>query len=311
MEVDKLVVIKKQTQLEELLVRHSTTSQAKFYLEAGGHSYEDYDAAHRAYVGSLQRTTAVLPNKLRTQIVDKRDLATFQFGERDLVIVVGDDGLLVNVSKYVGKQPVILVNPDEERFDGVLATCNDIKFPKVLKKTLEGDVEMQGLTMAEVQLDDGQSIRALNDLFIGRKTHPSSRYILEWNGMRERQSTSGMVISTGTGSTGWLTSFKTFIERMTGGRYSYPYDVPFDRTADYLIFTVREPFPSKITDTNIVHGMITRNNPLKIESNIPEEGVIFGDGVEKDYLEFNSGRTAIVQPSSDKVYLVIARDINN
>jgi NAD kinase len=304
MKVDKIVVVKRQTPLEELLVRHSTTSQAKFYLESSGHSYNSYKVAHETYKNGLKKTLAAIPTKLRTQVIDKTDLGTVQFGDRDLVVVVGDDGLLVNVAKYIGDQQVIPVNPDEERFDGILASCNVGNFPCLFERTLEGKIEIQPLTMAEVQLDDGQIIRALNDLFVGRKTHVSSRYSIEYRGIKEKQSSSGIIVSTGTGSTGWLTSVMMGAQAIANGEATLSREIPFQRDADYLMFAVREPFPSKITGTSVVYGKVTKENPLIIKSNIPGEGVIFGDGIEKDYLEFTSGRTATIQPSKQKVYLV-------
>lgn len=304
MEPDKIVVIKRHTPLEELLVRHSTTSQARFYLESSGHSYESYENGHKAYREGLRRTLSSIPSKLRTQTVDKQELATFQFGNKDLIVVVGDDGLLVNVAKYVGAQPIISVNPDEERFDGVLSSCSASYFPQTLKKVLEDKAEMQLLTMAEARLDDGQIIRALNDLFVGRKTHVSARYELSYKNIKEKQSSSGIIISTGTGSTGWMTSIVRGAQAITGDQINVEKSVPFAKDSNYLLFAVREPFPSKITGTGLVYDKITRNNPLIVKSEMPADGVIFGDGIENDYLEFNSGRTATIQPSENKIYLV-------
>ena len=126
MKVNKIVFVKRQTPLEELLVRYSTTSQARFYLEAAGHSYNSYEAAHETYKDGLKKTLAAIPSKLRTQVVNKTDLGTILFGDRDFVVVVGDDGLLVNVAKYIGDQQVISVNPDQERFDAVFVVCDQL-----------------------------------------------------------------------------------------------------------------------------------------------------------------------------------------
>ena len=304
MEIDKIVVVKRHTPLEELLIRHSTTSQAKFYLEAAGHSYEAYEKAHDTYKEGLRATLSSIPTRIRNQTIDKKELSTFQFGDRDLVVVVGDDGLVVNVAKYIGRQSIISVNPDEQRFDGVLASCNSYSFPQTLRKVLENKVEIQYLTMAEARLDDGQIIKALNDLFVGRKTHVSARYELNYKNIKERQSSSGIIISTGTGSTGWMTSVIIGAQTIANDEVVKTEMVPFQRDADHLLFAVREPFPSKITGTNQVIGKITRSTPLTIKSDMPIDGVIFGDGIEEDYLEFNSGRTATIQPSENKVSLI-------
>ncbi|MGJ8744831.1 hypothetical protein [Polaribacter sp.] len=53
--------------------------------------------------------------------------------------------------------------------------------------------------------------------------------------------------------------------------------------AQKLIFVVREPFLSKLSQITIGHGSITKNNTLKIESNMPTKGIIFSDGIEADF----------------------------
>lgn len=303
MKRNKIVVVKKPTLLEELLWRHATTSQAKFYLEASGQSFDWYESAHNAYHEGFRETLNSLPQEIRSQVIERNDLDTFQFSDDDLVVAVGDPGLLVNVAKYVGDQPIISVNPDKKRFDDILSSCDVNTFPRVLGNTLENKTEIEPLTMAEARLDDGQVIYALNDLFIGRKTHVSSRYSIEYQGESEKHSSSGIIVCTGTGSTGWMTSVITGAAKISQNG-STNKDVPFPRDSDYLVFSVREPFPTKVTGTSLVYGHVTKDNPLVLVSNMPEEGVIFSDGIEKDCLVFTSGRTATIRPSDKKVQLI-------
>lgn len=74
--------------------------------------------------------------------------------------------------------------------------------------------------------------------------------------------------------------------------------------SDFLFFTVREPFPSKTTAASIVFGRITEQQPLVIESQMGEQGVIFSDGIEQDFLEFNSGTRAVLGIAERKGSLV-------
>ena len=74
--------------------------------------------------------------------------------------------------------------------------------------------------------------------------------------------------------------------------------------ANYLFYTVREPFPSKTTGASLVFGRVTAETPLKLESRMPEHGVIFSDGIESDFLEFNSGTKAVVGIAERKGMLV-------
>ena len=64
--------------------------------------------------------------------------------------------------------------------------------------------------------------------------------------------------------------------------------------ADYLCFTVREPFPTSRTGTTLVLGRIARGQTLVLGSLTAEKGVIFSDGIERDFLEFNSGSMATI-----------------
>ena len=141
--------------------------------------------------------------------------------------------------------------------------------------------------MAKATLNDGQELLAVNDLFIGPRYQTSARYEMQINGKREVQSSSGIIISTGLGSTGWLKSVVAGASGVMGG--SREVEASFDWGADQLKFAVREPFPSQTTGTDLVYGEIAGNCNMKISSLMAGNGVIFSDGMVDDFLEFNSG----------------------
>jgi hypothetical protein len=70
-------------------------------------------------------------------------------------------------------------------------------------------------------------------------------------------------------------------------------------------FTVREPFPTHTNGTSLAFGRVTPVAPLTLESQMPENGVIFSYGIEKDFLEFNSGTHAEVTLAERKGVLVL------
>lgn len=135
---------------------------------------------------------------------------------------------------------------------------------------------------------DGQSLLAVNDLFIGPKSHTSAQYILQWNGAEEVQSSSGIIVSTGLGSTGWFQSILAGAMAITG-EASHPLLQGFSWSDRKLQFSVREPFPSRTTGVALTFGTIEPDSPLQLGSLMPENGVIFSDGIEDDYLQFNAG----------------------
>jgi len=147
---------------------------------------------------------------------------------------------------------------------------------------------------------------AVNDLFIGQKTHVSARYHIQYDQIGEYQSSSGIIVSTGLGATGWLKSIVAGASGITGTGEEIP--IPIGRQAwgaDYLRFTVREPFPSRATGASIVFGRISADKPMRITSCMPENGVIFSDGIESDFLLFRSGLVAEITVAEKKGRLIL------
>src|SRR4029079_18687188 len=89
---------------------------------------------------------------------------------------------------------------------GVLLPFSPPSAAKGVARALDGTAQCSEVTMAEVRLNDGQSLLAFNDFYIGQRTHVSSRYSLTWHQRTEQQSSSGVLVSTGAGSTGWFSS---------------------------------------------------------------------------------------------------------
>jgi hypothetical protein len=72
-----------------------------------------------------------------------------------------------------------------------------------------------------------------------------------------------------------------------------------------LLWAVREPFASHTTQTGLVMGRLGEREELVIESLMASGGVIFSDGVEADFLEFNGGSIARLAVANERARLVI------
>jgi NAD kinase len=308
---EKIVVITQRTALQELIERFNTREQARFYVEHMGASFTEYEAAHDTYEAALRALRVALPTGMRSQVVERGFLPTFTFGEHDLVLTLGPDGLVVNAAKYLAGQPLLAFNPDPTRIDGILAPFAVPQAPPLIQRALRAELPLKRVSMAQATLNDGQVLYAVNDLFIGQRTHVSARYELRWGKAAERQSSSGIIVSTGAGSTGWRRSILTGASRPVEA-YSRDAAVRqvreqyrFDWEADYLEFSVREPFVSRVSSAEIACGRIHGGEPLLITSQMPQNGVIFSDGIESDYLEFNTGAIAEVGLAARKLHLVV------
>jgi NAD kinase len=289
---NKIVLITRKTRIDELIVRFNTLGQARFYVEHLGADFTDYMDEHENYYNSLDQVKVELERLGRLQVTDRAYLPNFLFGPEDTIVVLGQDGLVANTVKYSQGLPILGVNPDPERWDGVLVPFEADDLHDAIMELFNGGMERKRVTMAAASLNDGQRLLAVNDFFIGVRSHTSARYIIGARGERERHSSSGVIVSTGLGSTGWYKSLLTGALAIAsqGHEQAQPrQSVSFPWDSEFLRFTVREPFPSKTSSATLVHGEITRDNPLELTSLTAEGGVIFSDGIEKDFLDFNSG----------------------
>ncbi|MBI3553598.1 MAG: sugar kinase [Elusimicrobia bacterium] len=308
---DQIVVITKKTALDELVERFNSRDQARFYVEHMGASFSEYQASHDAYQRALELLRRSLPGGVRAQFVERQFLPTFLFGESDLVATLGPDGLVANTAKYLKDQPLLALNPDARRVDGILVPFSVEQAPEAFSAALSGGLPARGVTMAKASLNDGQTLYAINDLFIGPRSHVSARYRITFCGRSEDQSSSGLIVTTGAGSTGWFRSLLTgaagLVDGFTKARANAPVSegYRFDWEADLLYFTVREPFVSKTSKAGLVFGRIEPGRELELVSYMPQNGLIFSDGIEADCLEFNSSAIARIGLAERKLNLLV------
>lgn len=299
----RFILVTRKTRLQELVERFNTWPQAKFYLEHNQVDTQDYLDEHDLYQRRLLEAEKILKSQRSFQLLERSFLPNYQFHPTDIVVVIGQDGLVANTLKYLDGQPIIAVNPDPARWDGKLLPFEIGDLAKVVQRAEKGDAACQSITFAEAKTNDGQRMLAVNDLFIGPKSHSSALYNLSWAGQMEFQSSSGIIVSTGFGSTGWFQSILAGALGVTG-ESSHDLKQGFAWHDERLQFAVREPFPSRNTGTRLVFGEVTAKKKLWLESLMPENGVIFSDGIEKDYLTFNSGCIADITLSKTKGVLV-------
>src|SRR5262249_15439143 len=187
--------------IEGLIARYHTLAQARFYLEHLGADFADYQREHETYVAARREVIALLAQRGRHQAIDRDFLPNFLFAPDDIVVALGQDGLVANTMKYLAGQPLGGVNPDAVRYDGVLLRFKPPDLAAILDDVVAGKRPMKTVTMAKAALGDGQVLYAVNDLFIGPRSHVSARYEIGLGAQHEIQSSSGIIVSTGLGST--------------------------------------------------------------------------------------------------------------
>jgi len=294
----RVVVVHRRTELDELTARHSTRGQAEFFLKSRAQSIAALDVADEQESKAVQSVGVSIPADWRRADVERSDLPQFLFGPEDIVAVVGRDGLVANVAKYVTTQPVVGFNPHPESNAGVLTRFDPASAPDVLRAVATGRARVTARTMVTARTDDGQSLDALNDLYIGDAGHQSARYdvLTPDAAMVESQSSSGIVVGTGTGATGWLASLAH-----DRGRTDLLPGVADPR----LAWFVREAWPSPFTGASLTAGALVAGQNLQVTVK-SESLVVFGDGIEVDALALGHGQRLMVGVAERRLALVEA-----
>lgn len=292
----RVVLVTRPTRLDELVAKYQTLDQARFYIEHLGADFSDYLRENEAYAASLRVVVEALQAWGRYQILERAHLTNFVFAGDDIVVALGQDGLVANTLKYLDGQPLLGVNPEPGRYDGVLLPFEARQLASVLPQVARGKGRVSLVTLAEATLSDGQVLRAVNELFIGPRTHSSALYDIAFQGKSEAQSSSGLIVSTGLGSSAWL---KSIVMGSLGIAGAVGHDaqgagdyqaMPWD--TDHLVFAVREPFASRASQAHLLYGEIGPADTLTLRSRMPDNGVIFSDGMESDFLRFTAGMEA-------------------
>lgn len=274
----RAVVVTRRSELDELTARHGTRQAAEFFLRSRGRDLDVVRARHAALDQAVATVSALVPSDWRRGHVERADLDRFLFAPEDVIVAVGQDGLVANVAKYLDGQPIVGIDPEPGRNPGVLVPHAPAEVADLLRRLATTPVSER--TMVRAETDDGQRLVALNEAYVGDTSHQSARYLLAVGGETERQSSSGLLVGTGTGATGWCAS-------VARERVDAPEQPRHDEAM--LCWFVREAWPSPVTGTTLTAGNLRDDECLELVAE-SERLVVFGDGIESDRIALAWGQ---------------------
>ncbi|HET9654573.1 MAG TPA: hypothetical protein VFP72_04415 [Kineosporiaceae bacterium] len=281
----RVVIVHRPSELTELQRRHGTRRHAEFFLRSRGRTLAEVQARHDALDLALRAAADAVPTGWRRGDVQRGDLDRFLFEPTDIVVAVGQDGLVANLAKYLTGQPVVGIDPEPGRNPGVLVTRGPADLGALLPAAAGGAAAVTHRTMVTATCDDGQELTALNEIYLGHAGHQSSRYTLTADhGISESQSSSGIIIGTGTGASGWCRSI--WRERRSTLQLPEP-------AVPELVWFVREAWPSPATGVDHTEGRLGPGQALRVTIGC-DALVVFGDGLESDRLTATWGQSVSI-----------------
>ncbi len=292
MNIDQIVLVVKKTDYEQLVLRHASVTQATFALGQKGDRLETYARAHEAYERAILAIRMHLPKQIPLEVIDQERSTLYPWRKGQLVIVCGPDGLFVNLAKSITDQPVIAVNPDPTRVSGKIMLHAPSDVGGLVKKVIDDTVQIVPITLGKVTTNDGQELYAVNDFLVGRNDQRAARYVIECEGRKEQQCSSGVIVAAPLGATGWIKSVMDMVRALAGtSGPAWPLFTGWNERK--LAFVVREPFASVDTGTSLLKGYVSGgNSKLVIRSLMPDGGVILSDGMTDTQIDFGTGISA-------------------
>lgn len=197
------------------------------------------------------------------------------------MVVAGGDGTLLDTHPYIQDTPTMTVNTDSKRSDGALHMFDEQSFEKGLERFLSDSHELEEWTRVKARLEGEQEI-ALNEIYIGPEhTGRVSEYSIKTGSVEESHRNSGLIVSTGRGSTGW---YQNIYRDLHGEERSYS---PESKDLYYISW-------QNIDEVESPEGTVSEDEELVIRSEMNYNGAVKFDGHRRKS-GFPRGREIVVK----------------
>lgn len=223
------------------------------------------DKNTKNHVETIDKVRKILQDKkVNFGFVKYNDLKENDFKDIDLVISLGGDGTFVRAANFIKNQLILGINSDPKTSEGALVSLLSDEVEK-LNDILDGKYKTIIRERAMVLLNDKEIKESvINAVFVGAASQfHCSRYIVNFNDKQEEHRSSGILVSTGTGSTGWFKS--------AGGKV-------FAHDEKKLKFIIREPYVgNRVYVPKLLSGEIEKDKSIEIVSMRDYGGVLAVD----------------------------------
>lgn len=264
------------------------------------------DGSEKIYSSHLRQRQVVedLSQELDPkQIVSLSDVSSEKLRQYELVISLGGDDHFKQVTHYIDDGlPILGVNSDPATSTGALLYSSAVELPRILRALEKGEYRLEPWTRIRLAIDGKDYGPAVNEIVLGKQDFRlMSRHLLELDGEKVLHRSSGLLISTGAGSTGWFSS---------AGLYLGSEPRAFDKGANYARFELREPSVTfvdqpegrKVVFPPLVEGVLEKGRIMRVTSLNNSEGIATRDSL--DSIPFKRGSVAEISVDSKALWVV-------
>ncbi|HVY01731.1 MAG TPA: hypothetical protein VHA12_03130 [Candidatus Nanoarchaeia archaeon] len=270
MKATDILIVKKMTKIEWDMRRLNLdkVELKKFYEKEGLNSEVIFSSHMRQYeyldelIKLLQGATIIDRDSINKEIVKKFKL----------IIAFGGDNHFQHVSHYIDEQLMLGINSDPLRSVGALCSVKSPDIRGVVNEILEEKFNVESWTRTKIVVD-GVEVwpHSTSDVFIGEeKRYVMSRHIIHKEGISEEQKGSGLIISTGAGSTGWYCSASRYLKLDKHN---------FTATDKEIWFLLAEPYEWTGHNYKLKTGKIKNKETLEVTSLSDSQAVLSIDSL--------------------------------
>lgn len=281
----RILVAYKKSRYQRLVVENRDSAIADL-LERDHISVQHLERSHRFHRRSVDDIVDHLDAEgVNYDLKYRGDIDAID--DYELVIAVGGDGTVLDLSHRLDDTPILAINSDPDSSVGYFSAGTAYDFPRLFEAIVDDDIAPVELRRFHVRIDGvRRGPPVLNDVLV---SHPNpaavTSYFLKIGAHpAEAQKSSGIWISTAAGSTAAI--------RSAGGLV-----LPFD--SDHLQYLVREPFPPREGGYRFLKGIHPAHEPLEVISGM-RKGVIFIDGPHLSF-DFPIGATLTIDANAPRL----------
>ena len=253
-------------------------------------------STYRVQKINREKLASIIPE---AKFMQRDDLTKETIKNFDILISLGGDNHFMYVSNFADNKLLIGINSDPKSSEGALTSFNIETFEAFIPNLISGNYKIEEWTRLKVELN-GKTLWPLItcDLFLGEQERWNmSRHIIKFKGKEEEQKGSGLLVTTGAGSTGWYDSAVRYIKEK-GEKISH-----LDKKG---VFLLTEPYKGKLSGCELIHEPFEEGDKVEVDSLNDSKGVISIDSLW--VFNFNRG-DKVVFSVSDKPLKVITNSL--